>query len=167
MSHLTRNPSTSVGRLSSALWLSHFPAVRSLLLRFAVMSGYTLSGTLFIYRRFSVNRYFILTAPWLNFAFKISLCSQSLHGTFNLLHRYTRTYVRTYIHTYVHTYIRTYIHTYVHTYVHTYIRTYIHTYIHTYVHTYVRTYVHTYVRTYVHTYIRTYIHTYIHTNVNF
>jgi hypothetical protein len=45
MSHVTRNPPTSMWRLCSALWLTHFPVVRSLLRRHAVVAGSMLSGT--------------------------------------------------------------------------------------------------------------------------
>jgi hypothetical protein len=46
--HVTRNPPTSMRRLCSALWLTHFPVVRWLLLRHAVATGSTLGGTLCI-----------------------------------------------------------------------------------------------------------------------
>jgi hypothetical protein len=44
-SHVFRNPPTCMRRLWSALWLTHFPVVRSLLLRHAFVAGSTLSGT--------------------------------------------------------------------------------------------------------------------------
>jgi hypothetical protein len=48
MSHLTRNPPTSLRRLRSALWLTHFPAVRSLFLRHALVAGSTVRRILCI-----------------------------------------------------------------------------------------------------------------------
>jgi hypothetical protein len=50
MSHVTRNSHTSMRRLRSALWLTNFPVVLSLLLRHAVVVGFTLSGTTCINR---------------------------------------------------------------------------------------------------------------------
>jgi hypothetical protein len=49
VSHVTRNPLTGMRWLCSPLWLTHFPPVRSLFLRHAVVGGSTLSGTPCIY----------------------------------------------------------------------------------------------------------------------
>jgi hypothetical protein len=45
-SHVPRNSPSSMRQLRSALWLTHLPVVRSLLLRHAVEAGSTFSGTL-------------------------------------------------------------------------------------------------------------------------
>jgi hypothetical protein len=60
VSHVTRNPSTSMRRLWSALWLTHFPVVRSLFRRHAVVMSSALSGTLCVCILFLPTLYLVL-----------------------------------------------------------------------------------------------------------